>query len=533
MESLNPKLFGAVGDGITDDTIAMQKCLDAALAQQKSILLASVYLINGSLDIAKKGNDKRIWLFELHGINKGGFKKTTAGFLFDAIDTSVDDVAKDISDIQSNGVYYDMGVTAVAWNFDKIIRVFFSKNYFWGSGAIGTALTRWLQSIRMSDCVVVHHKVPAITFAFAFDCTFNNNLIESGVGFLQNIIAPGNLTQQIFNIRIINNCMEGLTGTPIRLGRIRGGTISGNYFEYNRLTGADNSYINLSMSEEAHAGLTVSNNTCEMWEDQEKVCYLVDYGKVDPDNTPVSFGNFTNSILHTVSKGPGNVNFLINSHSDFAKNGFESPDRTITRDLGHLKVGGVNIFDGLGVTTAEENLPIVRKDQELSSSIIMINTSLLLVPYIERKISISFDMKVTNDAIITVYPYQNSGVTIKNPFDFSAKKTYQRFSVEGVMVKNKPIPPNFSTGAISFFCFAQGLPANFKIFIKNIKIEEGDFATSYSLSENQLLGSIANHGIAAFRPLKPMVGFMYFDTTLGYPIYWNGTKWVNSIGTVV
>jgi hypothetical protein len=530
MENLNPRSFGAIGNGVTDDTVAMQKCIDAALTQQKSILLDSVYLINGSLDVTMKGSNPRIWLFEFHGINKGGFKKTTAGFLFDAAST-----AFDISDFQSNGVYYDMGIAAAAWNFDRIIRVIFNKNFFCGPGAIGTAMTRWLQSIRMSDCVVIQHQVPAITFAYAFDCTFNNNLVESGAGFLENIIVPNaNLTQQIFNIRIVNNCMEGLYGTPLRLGRIRGGIISGNYFEANFLTGTDSSYINLSRSEETHAGLTVSNNTCDMWKDQnESLFYLVDYGKVDPDNTPVSFGNYTSSFLHTASKSPSNVNFLINSQSDFAKNGLETDGKTITRDMGHLKVGAVNVFEGLGVTTAEEIIPVVRKDQELSSSIIMINTSTLLVPYVDKKISISFDMKVTSDAIITVYPYQNSGVTLKNATDFSTKTTYQRFSIEGVTIKNKPIPPGFSAGAISFFCFAQGLPANFKISIKNIKIEAGDFATSYSLSEKQLLETITSYGVAGSRPLKQTIGFMYFDTTLGYPIYWNGNKWVNSIGTVV
>jgi len=29
------------------------------------------------------------------------------------------------------------------------------------------------------------------------------------------------------------------------------------------------------------------------------------------------------------------------------------------------------------------------------------------------------------------------------------------------------------------------------------------------------------------------IGQFYFDTTLGYPIWWNGTKWVNYNGTVV
>ena len=29
------------------------------------------------------------------------------------------------------------------------------------------------------------------------------------------------------------------------------------------------------------------------------------------------------------------------------------------------------------------------------------------------------------------------------------------------------------------------------------------------------------------------LGQSYFDTTLGYPIWYNGTKWVNSSGTIV
>jgi hypothetical protein len=29
------------------------------------------------------------------------------------------------------------------------------------------------------------------------------------------------------------------------------------------------------------------------------------------------------------------------------------------------------------------------------------------------------------------------------------------------------------------------------------------------------------------------VGQYYFDTTIGRPIYWNGTNWINAAGTVV
>lgn len=32
---------------------------------------------------------------------------------------------------------------------------------------------------------------------------------------------------------------------------------------------------------------------------------------------------------------------------------------------------------------------------------------------------------------------------------------------------------------------------------------------------------------------KLPVGYQAFDTTLGYPIWWNGTHWVNASGTSV
>ena len=41
-------------------------------------------------------------------------------------------------------------------------------------------------------------------------------------------------------------------------------------------------------------------------------------------------------------------------------------------------------------------------------------------------------------------------------------------------------------------------------------------------------------GPTAARPTAGLyTGKTFFDTTLGYPIWWNGTKWVNSSGTGV
>ena len=44
-----------------------------------------------------------------------------------------------------------------------------------------------------------------------------------------------------------------------------------------------------------------------------------------------------------------------------------------------------------------------------------------------------------------------------------------------------------------------------------------------------LSGTTANRPIDSVQIPLP-IGQFYFDTTLGYPIYWNGTNWVNANG---
>lgn len=43
-----------------------------------------------------------------------------------------------------------------------------------------------------------------------------------------------------------------------------------------------------------------------------------------------------------------------------------------------------------------------------------------------------------------------------------------------------------------------------------------------------------DYGTTPNRPQKKLqIGQIFFDTTLGIPIWWNGSKWVNSSGVVV
>lgn len=39
------------------------------------------------------------------------------------------------------------------------------------------------------------------------------------------------------------------------------------------------------------------------------------------------------------------------------------------------------------------------------------------------------------------------------------------------------------------------------------------------------------NGATANRPVSSILGQFYFDTTLGYPVWWNGSTWVKYDGT--
>jgi hypothetical protein len=45
------------------------------------------------------------------------------------------------------------------------------------------------------------------------------------------------------------------------------------------------------------------------------------------------------------------------------------------------------------------------------------------------------------------------------------------------------------------------------------------------------VGAVNQSGVSGSRPSSPSVAQQYFDTTLGYPIWWNGAAWVTASGS--
>jgi len=68
---------------------------------------------------------------------------------------------------------------------------------------------------------------------------------------------------------------------------------------------------------------------------------------------------------------------------------------------------------------------------------------------------------------------------------------------------------------------------------------QDQFANALRLYFNQIdsftqAASIPDSGTKTQRPVENLlVGQQFFDTTLGIPIWWNGTVWKNASGTTV
>lgn len=63
--------------------------------------------------------------------------------------------------------------------------------------------------------------------------------------------------------------------------------------------------------------------------------------------------------------------------------------------------------------------------------------------------------------------------------------------------------------------------------------DQRDFNRKVATAVNQLRRRASNAGATADRPVNPETSTMFFDTTLGAPIWWNGSAWVWATGEAV
>ena len=251
------KDFGAVGDGVTDDTTAIQNAIDALVDNSILFVPTGNYKITSTLTIGSV-TVNRITI-KGEGLNSiFAYAPSSASNLIENITGGTDNILIcDICLSQTNsatvpgvsGVKLDSGATV--WNFERV--------YFQGFNTHGIDADS-TQYLRVNNCRFydIEDSVLASSLASAINIsTFSNSTIITNTQFTRNdrhftIESIGGslvITGNTFELAGITNNPFGLTDS-MRIIGISGVVFTGNYIEGNK-TGTGYAALKLSNSSSA------------------------------------------------------------------------------------------------------------------------------------------------------------------------------------------------------------------------------------------------------------------------------------------
>jgi len=243
--SVNVKLFGATGDGVTDDTAAIQAAIDYAIdnSYQTILLNGKFNITNGTLLIDKGtvhtegGNDFARKRLTFVGGSEAEILKTDAGFMFSATSGRNGDIAFD--KVTFSGTIDNTGISSIvtgliAFDGDKLIRLsttnctFRYLDYCWyQDGTVSSPI----QSLKSINNTFTKNNV-IFRFNQAWDIVFDGGLMEDGNKF----ITHKDVNSTIRNLVVSNGAtIEGMQQTAIELNCVNyGSKIINCYFEANQ-----------------------------------------------------------------------------------------------------------------------------------------------------------------------------------------------------------------------------------------------------------------------------------------------------------
>ena len=245
----NVKDFGAKGDGVTDDSAAIQRAID-----QVGLTGGTVFFPIGKYRIKKTltvSGGKPIGTHELNWITLRGVGGTGAQLLGDGVDYIVRAEGRDLPGFDKN---YANGLRICELTFSSfnkikrthgidasgMLRTFIENcNFIHLNKGIHTFHVKRSDSIwivRIVGNLFSQNNDWSIDIQRAFDIVISNNVIEHGIGGIK-VGKPGDQADAACNtIRIENNVIEGMSQirNPAILGASWvGASIVGNYFESN------------------------------------------------------------------------------------------------------------------------------------------------------------------------------------------------------------------------------------------------------------------------------------------------------------
>jgi hypothetical protein len=240
--------FGAVCDGVTDDTAAIQAAVDFCIANNRDMVVPGLAKLTAPVNINRAVDSAAAdTFFTISSDGGGGFIVATAVAMFSS---SLPYTAAGVTQLVKfdNLIFESTDPTLAAYVLDgnKYIRTHFVGCSFRKIKCLDvTGVGRLTQSIYFFNCQGRRWQGTFFGSRFtSFDIKVHGCLFEAGDECFKLVSAVG--------CSFVQNTIEGMAGGPIVIDGSQGLTIAGNYFE--------GSPLDIDLNLGAHFGVSLTGN---------------------------------------------------------------------------------------------------------------------------------------------------------------------------------------------------------------------------------------------------------------------------------
>jgi hypothetical protein len=231
------KDFGAVGDGITDDSVAIQLAVNYCISFKEPISLSisgihnivTPIKINRPVDGVNSMN-----IFRIQGVcGNSGFKTSLGISLFTSNISNIDEVQTQcISFYNLTFTSENISLPSYVLDGSKFIRTTFNCCSYNGIKLLTT--TNYIQSIKLYACDVRGWDVATFmnTTGGAYDIKLDNITAEHGGSNFLNLTSSDG-SKGVAGCSVTNTLIEGIAGDAITADNALGLAITACYFEAN------------------------------------------------------------------------------------------------------------------------------------------------------------------------------------------------------------------------------------------------------------------------------------------------------------
>lgn len=219
--------FGAVGDGRTDDSRAVQKAVTWCVRNHKNLDVDGMHMIRTPITIDRKVDSSEFdHYFILSSNSGGGFVTDKAIPIFStSIPYTTNPVSQLVNFRDLNFRSLDRNLASFVLDSAKFLRIQFLNCSFNDIKLLHS--NRYVQTIYLTNCNIRGFKGDFFrTMATIYDFKMIGCIAEKGEGTCLYLTYPTGCAIQ-------GSLIEGMKGTAITFNGSRGINISGNYFEGN------------------------------------------------------------------------------------------------------------------------------------------------------------------------------------------------------------------------------------------------------------------------------------------------------------